>query len=56
MSMYSIEPDKKGSKVSSLRTPTLIEVQIPDKLEEVHSSLTTDKVLSERHSKLQEEE
>ena len=42
--------------MSSRRTPTLIEYQILDKLEEVHSSLTTDKVLFERHSKVQEEE
>ena len=56
MSMYSIEYDRKGSEVSSRRNPTLIEVQIPDKLEEVHSSLTTDKNLSERNSKVKEEE
>ena len=56
MFMYSIESDRKGSEVSSRRSPTLVEVQIPDKHEEVHSSLTTDKNSSERHSKVQEEE
>ena len=34
----------------------MLEVQIPNKHEEVHSSLTTDKNPSERHSKAQEEE
>ena len=43
MSMYSIESDRKGSKVSSHRSPTLSKVQIPDKHEKVHNSLTTDK-------------
>lgn len=38
------------------RSPTLIEVQIPEKHEEVHSSPTKDKNQSERHSKIQEEE
>ena len=56
MSMYSIESDRKGSEESSLWTPTLIEVQIPNKHEEVHGSLTTDKNPSERYSKVQEEE
>ena len=42
--------------MSSHRSPTLLEVQIPDKHEEVHSSPTTDKNPSERHSKVQEEE
>ena len=55
MSMYSIESDKKGLEVSSCRSPTLLEVQILDKHEEVHSSPTTDKNPSERHSKVQEE-
>ena len=34
----------------------MLEVQIPNKHEEVHSSLTTDKNLSKRNSKVQEEE
>ena len=54
--MYNIESDKKGSEVSSRRSPTLLRGQILDKHEEVHSSSTTDKNLSERHSKSQEEE
>ena len=53
MSMYNTESDIKGSEVSSRRSPTLLEVQIPDKHEEVHSSPTTDKNPSERHSKAQ---
>ena len=56
MSMYSIESSRKGLEVSSCRSPTLLEVQIPNKHEEVHSSLTTDKNPSEKHSKVQEEE
>ena len=40
MSMYSINSDRKGSEVSSHRSPTLIEVQI---LEGVHSSPPTKK-------------
>ena len=52
MSMYSIESNRKGLEVSSRRSPTLIEVQIPDKLEEVHSSPTLDKIPSERNSKV----
>ena len=43
MSMYNIESDRKGLEVSSCRSPTLLEVQIPDKHEEVHSSLITNK-------------
>jgi hypothetical protein len=54
--MYCIESNRKGSEVSSCRSPTLIEVQIPGKHDEVHSSSTMDKNLSERHSKDQEEE
>lgn len=56
MSLYSIASDRKGSEVSSCQTPNLLEVQIPDKHEEVHSSLTTYKNPSERYSKYQEEE
>ena len=47
MSMYTIEYDRKGSGVSSHQSPTLVEV---------HSSPTTDKNPSERHSQVQEEE
>jgi hypothetical protein len=56
MSMYNIESNRKGSEVSSHQSPTLLEVQIPDKHEEVHSSLTMDKNSLERHSQVQEEE
>ena len=56
MSLYSIESDKRDSKVSSLQTPTLIGTQVPEQPEEVHSSLTTDKNQSERHSQVQQEE
>ena len=40
----------------SRRSPTLIEVQIPEIHEEVHSSPTTEKNPSERNSVIQEEE
>ena len=56
MSMYSIKSDRKGSEVSSHQSPSLLEVHIPDQHEEVHSSPTTDKNPSKRHSKVQEEE
>ena len=56
MSLYNIESDRKDSEVSSRRSPTLVEAQVPDKPEEVHSSPTTDKNQSERHSQVQQEE
>ena len=56
MSLYIIEFDRKDSKVSFHRSSTLVEAQIPIKLEEVHSSLTIDNNLSERHSQVQQEE
>ena len=56
MYMYIIESNRKRSEVSSHWSPTFLEVQIPNKHEEVHSSLTTNKNPSERHSKVQEEE
>ena len=56
MSLYSIELNKNHSEVSSQRTPTMIENQVPEQLDEVHSSLTTDKNQSERHSQVQQEE
>ena len=40
----------------SRRNPTLIKAQILENQEEVHSSPTTEKILSERHSIIQEEE
>ena len=56
MSLYNIESNKKHSEVSSQRTPTMIENQVPKQLEEVHSSPTTHKNQSERHSQVQQEE
>ena len=56
MSLYSIESNIKDSKVSYRQTSTLVETQVPDKLEEVHSSPTTDKNRLERHSQVQQEE
>ena len=44
---------KKHSEISSRRTPTMIENQVPEQLDEVHSSPTTDKNQSERHSQIQ---
>ena len=52
MSLYSIESNGNDSKVSSQRTPTLVENQVPEQLEEVHSYLTMDKNRSERHSQV----
>ena len=43
MSLYSIESNEKHSEVSSRRTPTMIENQVTEQLDEVHSSPTTDK-------------
>ena len=43
MSLYNIDSNEKHSKVSSQRTPTMIENQVPEQLEEVHSSPTTNK-------------
>jgi hypothetical protein len=56
MSMYSIVSDRESSKVSSHRSPTLIEVQILEKQEEVHSSPTTEKNPSKKNYVIQEEE
>ena len=56
MSLYNIESNEKHSEVSSRRTPTMIENQVPKQLDEVHSSLTTDKNQSERHSQIQQED
>ena len=56
MSMYSIDSDREDSEVPSRQSPTLIEAQLPEDQEEVHSSPTTNKILSERHSVINEEE
>ena len=54
MSMYSIDSDRENLEVPSRRSPTLIEVQIPEKQEEVYSSPTMDKNMSKRNSVIQE--
>jgi hypothetical protein len=56
MSLYNIESNEKNLEVSSQRTPTMIENQVPEQLEEVHSSPTTNRNQSERHSQVQQEE
>ena len=43
MSLYNIESNGKYLEVSSQRTPTMIEKQVAEQLEEVHSSPTMDK-------------
>ena len=43
MSLYNIESNEKNSEIASRRSPTLIETQVPEQLEEVHSSPTMDK-------------
>ena len=53
MSLHNIESNEKHLEVPSLRTPTMIENQVPEQLDEVHSSLTMDKNQSERHSQVQ---
>ena len=50
MSMYSLDSDREDLEVPSRRSPTLIEDQLPKNQEEVHSSPTTEKVLSKRQS------
>ena len=52
MSLYSIKSNGKDSEVSSRRTPTLVENQVPEQLEKVHSYSTIDKNQSERHSQV----
>ena len=53
MSLYNIKSNKKHLEVSSWRTPKMIENQDPEQVDEVHSSPTTDKNQSERHSQVQ---
>ena len=53
MSFYRNESHGKDSKVSSRRTPTLVENQVLEQLEEVHNSPTMDKNQFERHSQVQ---
>lgn len=54
MSLYNIESNEKHSEVSSQRTPTMIENQVPEQLDEFYSSLTADKNQFERHSQIQQ--
>ena len=56
MFLYNIESNEKDSEVSSRRSLTLIETQVPEQTEEVHISLTMDKTQSARHSQAQQEE
>ena len=56
MSLYNIDSNTKDSDVSFCWSPTLVEAQIPNKPEEVHSSPTMNKNPSERHSQVQQEE
>ena len=52
MSLYNFESDIKDLELSSCRSPTLVEAQVPDKHEKVHNSPTTNKNQSERHSQV----
>ena len=54
--MYILDSYREDSEVPSCRTPTLIEAQLPKNLEEVHSSPTMEKIPSERHLMIHEEE
>ena len=56
MSLYNIESNGKDSEVSSRRAPTLLENQVLEQPEEVHSYPTMDKTYSKRHSQVQQEE
>ena len=56
MSMYSLDSNREDSEVPSCQCPTLIEAPLPKHIEEVHSSLETEKIPSERHSIIHEEE
>lgn len=58
MSMYNLDFGEEGSDFLSNRTPTVVIHNAPLSMhvEEVHSSPITEKVLSERHSVVQEED
>ena len=56
MSMYSIDYDQQSSEVPSRQSPTWFEAPLLEHLEEVHSSLVTKKISSERNSVIHEEE
>ena len=54
--MYGLDYDKEDSEVPSCRSPTLIEDPLPGHLEEVHSSPIMEKIPSESHLVIHEEE
>ena len=54
--MYSIDSNREILEVPSHQSPTLIEVQILEIHEEVHSSPSMEKNLFERNSIIQEDE
>ena len=56
MSMNSLDFDREDSKVTSRRSPTLIEDPLPEHLDEVHSSLFMEKIPSEMDLVIHEEE
>ena len=58
MSMYNLNSNNEDLEVQSHLSPTLILQDLPllGNLEEVHSSPIMEKIYSERHSKIQEEE
>jgi hypothetical protein len=57
MSMYTLDSDGKDSYVPSNQSPTIVlhYDPLPMHMKEVHSSPITEKVSSERHSMIQEE-
>ena len=56
--MYNLNSDKEDSDVASHRYPTVIvnDAPLPMHLEEAHSWPVTEKILSERHPGIQEED
>ena len=56
--MYNLDLDGEDLEVPSNQSPTVVlhDAPLPMHLEEVHSSPITEKVLSERHSSIQEED
>ena len=58
MSMYNLDLDGEDSNVPSNQSPIIVihDAPLPMHMEEVHSSPITEKVSSERHSMIQEED
>ena len=58
MSIYILNSDEEGSYGLSNQSPTIVihDAPLPLHMEEVHSSPITEKVLSERHFLIQEED